>query len=116
MTTAGGRVAKAIDSLLLVESHLTDLERHSSEQVKQLQEEQEVLATSAEYAVPSTLVGAANMVQPILAFHSEMKTLQTDFHKLQQDNDDFVKETYEMFSESSAIICDAIRELRGGRR
>ena len=85
-----GRVAQAIESLVLVENHLSDLERHSTAQVNQLQQEQEVLASAADYADqgPADLPAA---FENLLGFQQDVKTLQKDFYRMQKEHDSFVK-------------------------
>ena len=82
-------------SLLGLEDHLYQLERHSTRQVKQLQEEQRVLEHASDYAGGSSNASKgedlAALGDRLLDMHSDVKAMQQDMYELQKEHDSFVK-------------------------
>ena len=90
-------------------------------QVRLLQEEQVVLDDSSEYQPLSNASGAdaatlAMYGSRLQHVQHEVKGIQKDMYALQKDHDQFVKETYEMFSETSLLVCEAVENCFGRRR
>ena len=82
-------------SLLGLEDHLYQLERHSTRQVKQLQEEQRVLEHASDYAGGASNASKgedlAALGDRLLDMHSDVKAMQQDMYELQKEHDSFVK-------------------------
>ena len=99
-------VSKAIESLLLVEGHLDQLEHHSAKQVKLLEDEREQFLKGADAAGVVIVNG-----QRLARLRGDVRTLKKAFSELRTESKDLKQETDLMFMESSDIICAAIEQL-----
>ena len=86
-----------------------------------MQEEQEVLEVP-EFAGTTNNnnnkddIISSELVTQILQVQREVKGLQKDMYEVQKEHDVFVRETYQMFSESSLLICEAVENCFGNRK
>ena len=110
--TTADYVSPPTKSLALVEDHLAQLEEHSAKQVRLLQQEQHVLEHASDFVSPTS-----NGLDDgkLLKIQADVKRLQQDMFDLQKNHDDFIKETYDMFSEISLLTCEAVENCFGRR-